>query len=68
MSNLISEVKNMTKDERWDRIYGLLQPHGQLRLYLMELKNKILSLDEVQQEEVKPKATTRRRRTTKTTE
>lgn len=52
----INDVKEAINKEEFDSIFGLLQPHTKLRLYLSDLKEKISSL-----EEAKPP---RRRRST----
>ncbi len=57
----MNELKDLINKEEFNRIFGLLQPHAKLRLYLSELKEKVLSLEEPKPVEAKPP---RRRRST----
>jgi len=59
----MNELKDLINKEEFDRIFGLLQPHAKLKLYLSELKEKVLSLEEPKPVEAKPPR--RRRSTTK---
>ena len=59
----MNELKDLINKEEFSRISGLLQPYAELRLYLSELKEKVLSLEEPKPVEAKPPR--RRRSTTK---